>query len=112
MWRCAHPRRVQRLHEFPTAHRLRAQVDGLGAQLFGDVVVIALEAALGDTEQSSEVMELLQGRVADEVAPPPAAPGPVGVVDEQGHDYAVNTVESRFRASVNTSGFLQNAQRT
>ena len=52
----------------------------------GHVVVVALEAAFGDAGRAGEGVQLLEGLVADEVAPEPATAGPGRLVHENGHD--------------------------
>lgn len=67
-------------------------VDRLGAQgqrpvTIGsvDVIVIALKREATFAEATSELMELVERLVADEMSPPRATPLPNGRVDEHGH---------------------------
>ena len=48
----------------------------------GDVVVVAVEGSLGKPEAGGELVELVVGRVADEVGEAPAVGRPDRLVDE------------------------------
>ena len=90
----------------------RAFGNGYLARLLGNVVVIALESALGDADPLSERVQFVEACVTDHVTPQQVAPRPHAVVDEDRHRYARSPLVSRSRASVRTSVFLQNAHRT
>jgi hypothetical protein len=53
------------------AHGVRAELQRTGPQMRGQVVVVALEEAARDPELRGERVQLLEGRVGDEVRPVP-----------------------------------------
>ena len=79
--------------------------------LIRNVIVISLEATLGDSKLARERVQLLDRRVADEVTPQPIVRGPDRGVDEDRHQ-ELNPVRSRCSASSSTAGRLQKAHRT
>ena len=58
--------------------------DGIAA-LAGYVIVVVIEATLGDARASCEGMQLIQRRIADKMSPDGAVGGPDGLVDQHGH---------------------------
>ncbi len=79
------PRRTQPTHQFTTAHQLRAGGLQRLVVFLGHVVVIALEATPRDTHPCSELVQLVQALVADEVAPAAATKPPARFVDQHAH---------------------------
>jgi hypothetical protein len=71
-------------HELAGVDRQRAEGDRRRTPLGGEVVMVAVEGALGEPEQGGEGVELLVAGVAGEVRVPPGAPLPDGGVDEDG----------------------------
>ena len=51
----------------------------------GNVVVITLEPAFGNTKRCGERVQFLERGVADQVAPEPIVRGPNRCVDQDGH---------------------------
>ncbi len=79
------PRRHQPADQLARGHRLDAAGDDLVVPLRRHVVVVAVEAALGDAELAGEGVQLVERRVAGQVRPHPAARGHGGRVDHERH---------------------------
>src|SRR4029079_6890597 len=60
--------------------------------LLGDVVVVALEPALGDADRAGEGMQLVEAGVADQGRPASRVRLRTGRVDEDGHPRSVGAV--------------------
>jgi predicted metal-dependent HD superfamily phosphohydrolase len=85
--RCSQPP-----HELATLDVDGAGGDQLGSVLLGDVVVVSLEPAAGDAGAVSEVVQLVVGRVADQMAPLLASPPPASLVDQDGHGVTLSRI--------------------
>src|SRR5690349_14295079 len=77
------------LRELARGDLQRAVLHGAGAQVAREVVVVALEAMAGDADAGGERVQLVEARVADQMAPVPERQRRVRVlaqlVDEDGH---------------------------
>ena len=73
--------------------------------------MIALKAALWNTELACEGVQLVDRRITDEVTPESIVRRPNCSVDQDGHQL-LNPARNRCSASLSTAGCLQNAQRT
>lgn len=71
--------------ELAALDRLGAEGDGPVPQLARQVVVVALEAPTRDAELASQIVQLVIGHIAHEMAPEPTAKGPDGRVDQHRH---------------------------
>ena len=97
-------RRDQPHHQLARGDLLGAEGDDRVVPLRRHVVVVAVEAALGDAELAGEGVQLVVRRVAGQVRPQPAAAGHGGRVD---HDHPARRHEPRRprrRAAAATSG--------
>ena len=80
------PRRDEARHELTGGDRGGAGGDDVVVPLGGDVVVVAVEAALGDAQAPGEDVQLVEVRVAHQMRPHAAVRRPERVVDEDRHD--------------------------
>lgn len=72
-------------HERMAVDMLRAGGDEPLEGLFGDVVMVEVEAATRDAVGRGEGVELVETGVADQVRPQAAVRRPARVVDQDGH---------------------------
>lgn len=73
-------RGVERDNDLPARDDERTFLDGDGARLIGDVVMVTLECAPRNADPLGEGMEFVQRCVAHQVAPQAPTPMPVGFV--------------------------------
>ena len=71
--------------ELTRRHRRRTGVDDVVPALDRHVVVVAVEPAFGDADQSREGMQLVERGVTGQVAPQPTVLGNLSIVDEDRH---------------------------
>ena len=95
----AQPCSTQSSHEFTTLHGFRALCDRCFAHGLRQVIVVEVKSSMGNPEDSREIVEFLQGRVTDEVAPHAAVIRPVRVVHEDRHGGQVCRVYSPNRCA-------------
>ena len=79
----------QPFDELAAAHRQRAGVDQFVSALCRHVVVVPLKGPLGDPARAGECVQLVEGAVADQVAPQPPAPWPRRRIDQDRHPRSV-----------------------
>ena len=68
-----------------TVDVVRAGGDESRVRLFGDVVVVAVEAASGDVVGIGERVQFVEIGIADQVRPQSAVRRPARIVDQYGH---------------------------
>ena len=87
---------AKRCDEFASGHvtcsRRLESID----DLFGDVVVIEIEAAWMQALLACELVQFFEVAVADQMRPQPPVCGPAWSIDENGHRLIIGTCNTRF----------------
>lgn len=79
------PSRAKSSEQFATADLDRAMGDDVGAELFWDVIVIALKSSAWDASSVGEFVKLVEVTIADQVTPAASPPVPQRFVDQDCH---------------------------
>ena len=79
------PGLAEATHQFPGVDRLSACRDRAWPPIIGQVVVIVVERAAGQSQRTREPVQLTEIRIADEVGEAPSVSRPDRVVDQDGH---------------------------
>ena len=79
------PGAAESLYQLAALHNARAGVDHLLSIRLRDVVMVALETATRNTDEVSEVVQLVIRHIADQMAPLLTSKPPARFVDQDGH---------------------------
>jgi len=78
-------RRSEAAHQLPAVDQCRARCKEAFMHVFGNVIVVAVKAALRNAHLASERVELIQGGVRHQVPPDAPVARPQRGIDEERH---------------------------